>query len=174
MATNLSELETRIAATKSKLEKAEVLLRTADRIEQNLATNKVVIAERERTMAPQGQYFYWFFKLIDQFRKDEKFDTGFIMDITQPEFVEAGLIPEFPYTAASFGLRLNGQYQDIGRFVAAVENAFPYFRVHGMRMSPPGSGSDPSRQAINPADKSEGKLVVELKIVTLVRPATTT
>src|SRR5687768_18541927 len=86
-------------------------------------------------MAPQGQYYYWFLKLVDQFRKDEKLDNGFIVDITMPEFIEAGLLPKFPYKAASFGLRVNGQFHDIGRFIASLENTFPYFRVQNIKMT---------------------------------------
>jgi Tfp pilus assembly protein PilO len=168
----LADLQTRIAATKGKLQKAEVLLRSADAIESKLTENKKLITEREENMAPQGQYYYWFLKLIDQFRKNENLDTGFIMDITQPEFIEAGLVPQFQYKAASFGLRLNGHYHDIGRFVAAVENSFPYFRVQGMRIAPAGLG-DAAKLVLTPGVKSDGKLIVELKIVTLIKPATT-
>lgn len=171
----LAEIQSRITATKGKLEKAEMLLRSADRIEAKLNESKQAITLREDTMAPQGQYYYWFLKLIDQFRKNENLDTGFIMDITQPEFIEPGLVPQFQYKAASFGLRLNGHYHDIGRFVAAVENSFPYFRVQGLRIAPTGSAAtmDASKLILNQSDKSEGKLVVELKIVTLIKPATT-
>src|SRR5690606_1846020 len=77
-----------------------------------------------------------FLKLVDQFRKDEKLDNSFIVDITMPEFSEAGLLPKFPYKAASFGLRVNGQFHDIGRFVANLENAYPYFRVQNVRLAP--------------------------------------
>jgi hypothetical protein len=126
-------------------------------------------------MAPQGQYYYWFLKFIDQFRKDEKLDSGFIVDITMPEFIEAGLLPRFPYKAASFGLRLNGQFHEIGKFVADLENTFPYFRVQNLRLSPqtaPLPGSQPRDTSVSAAG-AEGKLNVELRIVTLIKPGTT-
>lgn len=173
----LATLQTQITGAKSKVDKAEVLMRSSATIETRLAEGKKLIDSSQEKMAPPGQYYYWFLKLIDQFRKDEKLDTGFIVDITQPEFVEGGLLPKFPYKAASFGLRLNGDFHDIGKFIAAVENAFPYFRVQNIRIAPNGAGgasAAPARnQPLAKVDDAEGKLTVELKIVTLVKPGTT-
>ena len=166
-------LQTQITGAKSKVDKAEVLVRSSATIEARLAESKKLIDTRQEKMAPPGQYYYWFLKLIDQFRKDEKLDTGFIVDITQPEFVEGGLLPKFPYRAASFGLRLNGHYHDVGKFVAALENAFPYFRVQNIRIAPYGTGATATKQPVAKLDSTDGKLTVELKIVTLVKPGTT-
>jgi Tfp pilus assembly protein PilO len=168
----LATLQAAITGTKAKLEKAEVLVRSGDTIAARLEESKKLIESRQEKMAPPGQYYYWFLKLIDQFRKDEKLDTAFIVDITQPEFVESGLLPKFPYKAASFGLRLSGQYHEIGKFIAAVENSFPYFRVQNIRLAPRGIGQGAATKQVA-ATENEGKLTVELKIVTLVKPGTT-
>jgi len=172
----LATLETQISGIQGKLSKAETMVRNAETIEASLAQNKTVIETSQENMAPQGQYYYWFLKLIDQFRKDEKLDTGFIMDITQPEFVDAGLLPKFPYKAASFGLRLNGHFYEVGKFVADLENRFPYFRVQNMRMSPHGSSAMSAgngREAAAPAENTQDKLIVELRVVALIKPGTT-
>jgi Tfp pilus assembly protein PilO len=168
----LATLDAQITSTKSKLDKAEVLVRSTDKIEARLAESKKLVETRQEKMAPPGQYYYWFLKLIDQFRKDEKLDTGFIVDITQPEFVEGGLLPKFPYKAASFGLRLNGHYHDIGKFIASVENSFPLFRVQNVRIARY-NGAGAGKQTAAKIDNTEGRLTVELKIVTLVKPGTT-
>jgi Tfp pilus assembly protein PilO len=169
----LATLQTQITGAKSKVDKAEVLVRSGATIETRLAESKKLIDSRQEKMAPPGQYYYWFLKLIDQFRKDEKLDTGFIVDITQPEFVEGGLLPKFPYKAASFGLRLNGHFHDIGKFVASLENAFPYFRVQNIRIAPRGVGSTASATKEPASNDTAGNLTVELRIVTLVKPGTT-
>ena len=171
----IATLQNKIRGVKSKVHKAETLAKSSHVISTNLAEGQVAISAREESMAPQGQYYYWFLKLIDQFRKDEKLDTGFITDITQPEFVDAGLQPKFPYKAASFGLRINGRFHDIGRFIAAVENSFPYFRVEDVRIAPAGSvlSAMARQQPLVPTESSEDKLTVELRIVTLIRPGTT-
>src|SRR5688572_5986288 len=170
----LATLQAAITGTKAKLEKAEVLVRSGDTIAARLDESKKLIESRQEKMAPPGQYYYWFLKLIDQFRKDEKLDTGFIMDITQPEFVDAGILPKFPYKAASFGLRLNGHFHEVGKFIADLENQFPYFRVHNLRLVPRASGLSSvnsglrQQPAATPVESSEDKLIVEVKIVTLL------
>jgi Tfp pilus assembly protein PilO len=180
---SLSGLESKITGAQAKLSKAEASLRAADTIEATLNENKKQIEVRQEKMAPQGQYYYWFLKLVDQFRKDEKLDSGFIVDITMPEFVDAGLMPKFPYKAASFGLRLNGQFHEIGKFIAALENTFPYFRVQNIKLSPskaappvPGAQTTQTGLGVNPLASPmepivpETKLVAEVKIITLIKP----
>ena len=179
---SLATLESKITGAQSKLAKAEASLRAADTIEATLNENKKQVDVRQEKMAPQGQYYYWFLKLVDQFRKDEKLDSGFIVDITMPEFVDAGLLPKFPYKAASFGLRLNGQFHEIGKFVAALENTFPYFRVQNIKLSPnktqpafPGAQAGvPISPLTSPMEPlvPETKLVAEVKIITLIKPGT--
>ena len=169
----LATIRSQISGAQSKLHKAEAALRTAETIEASLAQNQQQVDARQEKMAPQGQYYYWFLKLIDQFRKDEKLDNSFIVDITQPEIAEVDLLPSFPYKSASFGLRVNGQFHDVGRFVADLENTFPYFRVQNLRLSPQAPGAAATSVAgtsTTPATGTEGKLVAELRIVTLVKP----
>jgi len=164
-----------ISGAQSKLAKAEQLVRAADAIETSLTENRKLVEVRQEKMAPQGDYYNWFLKLVDQFRKDEKLDNGFIVDITMPEFIEAGLLPKFPYKAASFGLRVNGQFHDIGRFVANLENNFPYFRVQNVRLSPNPVNINAAAQSQltvlgGTLPMPETKLVAELRVVTLIKP----
>ena len=173
----LGAIQSQITGAQSKLAKAEAALKSADVIEARLAENKKLIDVKQEKMAPQGQYYYWFLKLVDQFRKDEKLDSGFIVDITMPEFVDAGMLPKFPYKAAVFGLRVNGQFHDVGRFIANLENAFPYFRVQNIQLSPaPKTANTPVPVAIGslttPLEppQPETKLIAELKVVTLIKP----
>lgn len=181
----LNGIQTQISGAQSKLAKAEAALRSADVIEATLAENKKQIDERQEKMAPQGQYYYWFLKLVDQFRKDEKLDSGFIVDITMPDFPEAGLLPKFPYKAASFGLRVNGKFHDIGRFVANLENNYPYFRVQDVRIAPkPVEATPPPQRDLSGLAALSGlaplpepivvepKCIAELRIVTLIKPGT--
>jgi hypothetical protein len=169
----LANIQNQIAGTQGKLAKAQQALRAADTIEATLTENRALVEARQEKMAPQGQYYYWFLKLVDQFRKDENLDNGFIVDITMPEFVDAGLLPKFPYKAAAFGLRVNGQFHDIGRFVANLENSFPYFRVQQVHLQPNAVATPvtPLGNAIA-APEPQTKLVAEIKIVTLIKPGT--
>jgi Tfp pilus assembly protein PilO len=166
----LASLQNQISSTKDKLSKAERLVRSGDTIDARLAEDRKLLDAREDDMAPQGQYYYWFLQLIDQFRKKESLESSFIVDLTQPEFIEAGLLPEFPYKAASFGVRLNGRFQDVGRFLADFENTYPYFRVQNIKMSPQSAGMASGTTTGSGGDE---KLMVELRIVTLIKPGTT-
>ncbi len=172
----LASLHKQLVTVKDKLSKAERLVRSAPMIEASLKENQKVIDTRQETMAPQGQYYYWFLKLMDQFREEEKLNPVFIIDITQPEFIEAGLFPGFPYKAASFGMRLNGQFHDVGRFIADLENTYPYFRVQSIKLSPQRGnllgGAAALKENANIAAPSES-LVVEVRVVTLIRGGTT-
>ena len=172
----LTAIQSQITGAQAKLAKAEGALKAADVIEAQLAGNKKLIDERQEKMAPQGNYYYWFLKLVDQFRKDEKLDSSFIVDYTMPEFVEVGVLPKFPYKAASFGLRVNGQFHDVGRFIANLENAYPYFRVQNIRLTPAPRSNTPAPAALgsltSPLEslEPETKIIAELKIVTLIKP----
>jgi hypothetical protein len=166
----LNTLENQISSTGAKLAKAEALVRGAGTIETRLVQSKTLLEAKQENMAPQGQYYYWFLQLLDLFRKKEGFETNFILDLTQPEFTEVGLLPKFPYKAASFGVRLNGRFQEVGRFIADIENTYPYFRVQNIRLVPQGTlpGSLSSQNA-----ETDDKLTVEIRIVTLIKPGTT-
>jgi hypothetical protein len=165
---SLTALNTQIWSAKDKVAKAERLVKSEEIVQRNLAESQRMLDERMRDMAPQGQYYYWFFKLLDEFRKNEGLNPGFIIDITQPEFIETGLLPKFPFKAASFGVRLNGQFQEVGRFIADLENAYPYFRVQNIRLGPQGTTLSQAKGG-DPSDK----LMVELRVVTLIKPGTT-
>jgi hypothetical protein len=171
----LFALDKQILIARDKLGKGERLVKSAPAIETTLKGSQKVLDSRQESMAPPGQYYYWFLKLMDQFREEEKLNPAFIIDITQPEFIEAGLVPNFPYKAASFGLRLNGQYQEIGRFVADLENNFPYFRVQNVRITPARTGFSGTVGPGKLTGSLDGtdNLVVELRVVTLIKGGTT-
>ena len=171
----LATLGKQILIMRDKLSKAERLVKSAPMIEADMKESQKRLDVRQEQMAPQGQYYYWFLKLMDQFREQEKLNPNFIIDITQPEFIEAGLAPNFPYKAASFGLRLNGQFQEVGRFLADLENGFPYFRVQNLRMAPQRVGfmGAPQGKQAALSHETEDNLIVEVRVVTLIRGGTT-
>lgn len=164
--TKLALLESQISSTSDKVDKAERLVRSADSIESNLAESRKAIDARQKDMAPAGHY-YWFLKLLDTFRAEEGLPTSFIVDITQADITEANLLPNFPYKAAVFGVRLNGRFHDVGRFLADLENKYPYFRVQNVQLQPEAM-TQPGSNAIN-----NQKLSVTIRVVALLKPGTT-
>ena len=101
---------------------------------------------------------------MDGLRQEADLDSHFILDVTQPEFASVGLIPNFPYQAGLFGVRVSGRYQEIGRFFADLENKYPYMRVQDVRMQP---------QVIQNSPGAPDEVIAEFKIVTLFNPGTT-
>jgi hypothetical protein len=172
----LATLDRQLLAARDKLGKAERLIQHRPILEADYQSTKTVLTAREEHMSPEGQYYYWFLKLIEQFREDERLAPEFIMDITpQPEFIEAGLVPNFPFKAASFGLRLNGRFHDVGRFIANLENEFPYFRIQNIKMVPqkaPFPGVASPKQPVIGSGTTDS-IIVELRVVTLIRGGTT-
>ena len=172
----LAALHKQIITARDKLSKAEGLVRRGPMIEVSLKENQKLLETRQETMTPQGQYYYWFLKLMDQFREQEKLNPVFIIDITQPEFIEAGIFPSFPFKAASFGMRLNGQFHDVGRFIADLENTYPYFRVQSVKMLPQRGNVLGGAAVLKEAPIAQAptdNLVVEVRVVTLIRGGTT-
>jgi Tfp pilus assembly protein PilO len=172
-------LGTQIVTAKDKLGKAERLVKNADSIELSLVKLRQQLDTREKDMAPTGQYYYWFLKLLEEFRKQEGFENSFVVDITQPEFGEVGVLPKFPYRAATFTVHVNGHYQDLGRFLADFENEFPYFRVLNVQLAPEtANANNPSFGNLGtqpqPLAPPEQKVSMQLKVITLIKSAATT
>lgn len=174
----LNEASVQLISTKDKLAKAERMVGSASIIEADLLETQKQLARRQKDMAPEGQYYYWFLKLLDQFRKEEGLETNFILDITQPEFVAVGMYPVFPFEAASFGVRVSGSFHEIGRFLADFENRFPYLRIQDLQMAPEGelitgAFGAPGDLLPAPVPSDNGKIVAEFKVVALIKPGTT-
>ena len=167
----LSETQTKILSVQDKVSKAERLLRAGPSIEETLAESKAAINKREEEMAPPGQYFYWFLKLMDGFRQEEALRSITIVDITQPSFGPVALLPDFPYQAASFGVTMTGRFHELGKFLADFENRFPYMRVQDLVVQQnvlnPATGTETSQAG------GEEKIMMQMKVVTLIKPTST-
>ena len=187
----LAALNSKLVAVQDKLSKAERMVRNAPTIQEDLTSARAELQQRQADMAPQGQYYYWFLKLLDGFRQEQGLEPNFIMDVTQPEFTTVGLLPKFPYNAGYFGVRVSGQYQEIGKFFADLENRFPYMRIQSVRLQPMtgeisaalqgataqlggGQAADQGAAAVPATTNPQGqkKIIAEFKIVTLFNPGT--
>lgn len=167
----LAAYRLQIASVKDKVSKAERLVKSDQIVAKNLEESKQALASRTRDMAPQAQAHYWFLKLLDEQRKKQGLSSSFLADITPPEFVPVGLLPKFPFRAASFSVRLNGRFAEIGRFIADLENAYPYFRLQLVRMAPAGNFTGASGSS--GGGENPEMLMVEVRVVTLLKPGTT-
>jgi Tfp pilus assembly protein PilO len=167
----LGSLNAKITTTRDKLGKAERLVKSAPTIQERLKEGRDTLEARQKDMVPDGQEFYTFFKLFDQFRHQEKLQTSFIGSISKPEFDNPGVLPKIPYKAAIFGIRASGYFKDIGKFIADFENAYPYMRVQGLRLQPEGTMRFvPTGTTQEPAAPAANEtLIGDFKVVTMIK-----
>ena len=131
-------------------------------------TNKVATALQgvvsrlnaaEGAMA-SGDLYIWMIQTMSQFKLAHQVE---IPQISREIPCEVGVFPQFPYKAATFVMQGTAYFHDLGKFLASLENNFPYMRVQNLELEPTG----------NPrAGKGEDneRLGFKMEIVTLVKP----
>ena len=131
-----------------KLHDAEALMRREGEIGSTLQKRSDLLAQREAGLAPDRDSYSWLINTVNNFistRKNINIDT-----FSQPEMSETGLVPKFPYRWATFHLKGTGYYQDLGKFFADFENAFPYFQIQNPVMSAnSGAGMEPEKLSVS-------------------------
>lgn len=155
----LANTRKQIAEQQTKIEGARRLVGSAQTIEGKLSASADKLRQLEADMA-SGDMYSWVILKVNQFR------TNYSVDI--PQFSrevkgEVGILPNYPYKAATFTLRGTAFFHDFGKFLAGLENAFPYLRVQNLELEP-ASGS-----AATTSDDPE-KLAFRMEIVTLINP----
>jgi hypothetical protein len=167
--TALAEYSEKTEAAKEKLAKAERWLRMAPTIQTRLDSNRRELEGKQAEMAPVDK-FKWFYDTLDKFLAQRSVK---LTDITrEPEIGAVGILPKFPYEAATFGLKLNARYKDLGAFLSEFENQFPYMRVNNLDIEPEGSVKVGTKELIaDPRQRGVANLAITLRVVTLIRPA---
>ncbi len=166
----LAEYATRIDSERQKLEKAERWLRMAPSIETRLGTIRKELDAKQEDMAPVDK-FKWFYNTLESALARHKVR---LVDITrEPELGEVGLLPKFPYRAATFGVKLLASFHEYGAFLAEFENQFPYMRVQNLQIEPKIEPETGKGQAVPVALRPPGTretLEITMRVVTLIRP----
>ena len=135
----------------AKLEKqvheGETLMRRGDEIGEALQTKSDLLTKREATLTPDRDSYAWLINAMNTFLQSH---TNINIDTySQPEISDTGIIPRFPYRWATFHLKGSGYYQDIGKFFAEVENAYPYYRIQDVNLSPnTGPATEPEKLGV--------------------------
>jgi Tfp pilus assembly protein PilO len=156
----LAQLQAQTRTARQNLEKADRWVRMGDSITDSLEANRASLRSREDQMAPLDR-FKWFHDLLEDFLKDYQVR---LEDITRtPEIGPVGLFPEFPYQAATFGVRMSGTFHEFGTFLADLENKFPLLRVQNLDMDP--------QRARGGGVRQNESLDIRMRVVTLIRPS---
>jgi len=133
---------------------------TAD-VERRVGASGKKLEDIEADMAT-GDMYSWIILKVNKFKAGYKVEIPqFSREITG----EVGVLPKFPYKAATFNVRGTAYFHDFGRFLADFENTFPYLRVQNLELDPASSSSATS------TDDPE-KIAFRLEIVALINPNT--
>jgi Tfp pilus assembly protein PilO len=151
----ISERRTQLQKAEDDLTKARRLAEQALKIEEELETSLQKLRNIESQMA-SGDLYSWIIRTMNPIQ------AGFTLDIptySPPGVGVAEVFPEFPYEAARFAFHGTGTYHEIGKFVADMENRFPFARIANMELVSNGK-----------ADPSE-RLTFKFEFVTLIKPS---
>ncbi len=165
----LVTLSQRSIEERSRVDNAHRLVGSVKQIEERLATAAAQVEGIEETMAT-GDKYSWIILIVNKFRSAYNVDIPqFSREVTG----EVGLLPNFPYKAATFTIRGSAYFHDFGRFLADFENQFPYLRVQNLEIEPAatttGSASGPGAGTV-PSGGDTEKLSFRMEIVALINP----
>lgn len=159
----LADTAKKTADTRQKVEQAEKTQKSAATLEADLETSSTQLKAIEDSMA-QNDLYAWMITKINDFTRTENVS---IPNIDREIKGDVGSVPNFPYQAATFTVRGTGYFHDIGKFVADFENAFPFFRLQNLEITP---GVTPMGTTTTAETKE--KLDFKLQIVALIKPIT--
>ena len=135
-------------------------IQSSDSIQARLAEASKELAAQEDTMASGDKLAWLVSSLKTALRQHPKVDVPDFSTILEGD---CSLLAKFPYSQVLISIKGTGQYHDIGRFIAQLENDRPHFRVLNVEI-------EPSRQGPgNDREKSE-KLSFKCSIAALVKP----
>jgi hypothetical protein len=112
----------------------------------------------EAAMA-SGDLYAWMIQTLNQFKLSYTVD---IPQISREMPCDVGVLPQFPYKAASFIARGTAYYHDLGKFLAGLENSFPYARLQNLELEP----------IYSLKGDEEERLSFKFELVTLIKPLT--
>jgi Tfp pilus assembly protein PilO len=152
----LGNLAARKQAAQQKLRQMEDKIKRADLVQAELAADTKKLAELENGMAPSGDLYAWAIDTVRQLKLAYKLD---IPQVNQPVRGDVTVLPKFPYKQATLTLNGTAYFHDVGTFLAAFENQFPYSRVVNLSLEPASSAVTGEKE----------KLAFRMDIVTLVK-----
>jgi Tfp pilus assembly protein PilO len=149
----LRDLATKKDRAQAKLDREELRIKNADRLEAEVVEATKKIAELEEDMAP-GDPLSWFHNKMRVFQAPYKVE---IPQVSAPGETK-DFMAKFPYRQAVFAVGGTAHFHDLGKFIADLENHFPYFRIMNLDLMPATGGTEPE------------KLAFHFEIVTLLKP----
>lgn len=160
----LKRNQARTETVRAKLLQADNLSRMEPDIQARLEKLTKDLGAREVLLAPNRDTYAWLLQTLTQFLSVHRGAGVTPSGISQPEVTDSKVIPKFAYKSATFHIKSNGYFLDVGRFIADLETEFPYMSVQNIELSR-GTG------APQPGADVE-KLNVSFDLVMLMQPST--
>ena len=156
---SLRNLRSQKAAKEDKAVQMREKVKGSKTIKTQLDDVDTKLAEREQDMV-SGDYYA---SLVNTLRK---FKTRYKLDLPQfspaASVTDVDLLPKFPYKQVRIAISGNGNYEDIGQFIADFENEYAASRVVNLELIP----------YVGPVENKE-KLNFRMEIVALVASGVT-
>lgn len=152
----IHEIARKSQSVQDDIAKIQKVIVEANEVSESLkeATNKLSAIE---TAMPSGDLFSWIVSSIKQFNA-----PSYKVDMPQigaPSVDQVRMFSDFPYKQATVSVSGSAYYYEFGKFLADLENHFPYTRVQNLSLEP-GFGTTP---------EDHEKLTFRMEIVTLIK-----
>jgi Tfp pilus assembly protein PilO len=154
---NWQSLKGKKEAAKRQLQQVMQTIENAEQIDSSLCEAKRQLDKVEEGM-PSGDLYSWAITTIRTFKLPYKVEIPQYSQIDGPR--DTTLLPTFPYKQATITIGGNAQFTEFGRFVADLENQFPYFRLLNVSLEPVSAASGADRE----------RLAFKMEIAMLVKP----
>lgn len=159
----LSQNRSKRDKAKDRVEQAERRLKEADKIEAEMHDAVRRLKAMEEGMAPASDPYSWSYIFLDKAKAGHKVEVTLV---TRPQTNEVGVLPAFPYPAATFSVSGFADYPAFGKFLADFENNFPYFRAQNLTLQL-GSEAGPDMSGRRAGTDT---LAFKIDVVALIRP----
>src|SRR5258708_21497979 len=135
----LAETTKKTNATRQSILDMERVVHDAETVKTNLLVVTQKLDEVENGMA-SGDLYAWIISAIKRFNL-----PAYKVEIPQfgsPVEGQVTMLPNFPYRQATIAVGGVAYYYDFGKFLADLENHFPYLRVQNLVLEPTSDGAN--------------------------------
>jgi hypothetical protein len=157
----MAERRSKLTAAEEALKKAERLAGRGHEIETEVDKLAAQLTALEQQMA-QGDLYSWIIRTMTSFQGNHNVTMP---NYNPPSVGPMDVFPDFPYETASYAFRGYGHFHDIGKFIADLENRFPFASIRNLELDASGISTATS------GDDAE-KIGFRFDFVTLVKPTT--
>ncbi|MCU0751021.1 MAG: type II secretion system protein M [Akkermansiaceae bacterium] len=156
----LADKRSKLSAAQEALTKAERLAGRGHEIEAEVERFTAQLHAIEQQMA-NGDLYSWIIRTMTAFQGNHQVTMP---NYNPPSVGPLDIFPDFPYESATYAFRGYGHFHDVGKFIADLENRFPFASIRNLELDASGISTATS------GDDAE-KIGFRFDFVTLVKPS---